>query len=126
VGLGHAWLWTSEFNETSWQPSAGAVARTTYGSAGRLYLNYIFPTGCVWATKSNPCMIQSKRLQGPEITQEFQVLPHLRWGIEAGAFHFCDQSNENDRSIPRTCHWAFTEMVDFRFEFRGHSPDEIY
>jgi hypothetical protein len=126
AGLSRGWLWTSQFHELSWQPYFGAVVRTNYVYPGRLYLRYLVPTGCVWATPTNPCTLQSKRTQGPSIEQEFQVSRHFRWGLDVGIFHFCDQSNENDPAVPRTCHWAGTEMLHLRFGFHGQNPDVLY
>lgn len=124
VGWGR--LYTSQFTEGGTTPTIGVVIRTHYEYPGRLYFRYSFATGCVWATPSNPCTLQSKRLQGPTITQEFQVLPHIRWGAEAGIYHFCDQSNENDPAAGRTCHWAGTEMIFVRFQFRAAQRDVAY
>ena len=125
-GVEHGRLWTSQFTEGGTNPTIGAVIRTRYEYPGRLYLLYLLPTGCVWATRSNPCTLQSKRLQGPTFRQEFQVLPHVRWGAEAGIYHYCAQSNEDEPSIPRACHWAGTEMVFVRFQFRAAQRDAAY
>jgi hypothetical protein len=56
----HNWLWTSEFNEEGRNPLIGSVVRNHFAQPGRFYMNYVFPTGCVRATVSNPCPIQSK------------------------------------------------------------------
>jgi len=119
-------LWTSQFVEPVTAPTVGVVIRTHYEYPGRLYFRYTIPTGCAWATPSNPCSLQSKRMQGPSIRQEFQVLPHVRWGAEAGIYHFCDQSNENDPAAGRTCHWAGTELVFVRFLLKGAQRDAPY
>jgi hypothetical protein len=124
--VGYSRLWTSQFTEAMTSPSFGIVVRTHYEYPGRLYFRYTIPTGCVWATPSNPCTLQSKRLQGPSIRQEFQILPHVRWGAEAGIYHFCDQSNENEPALGRTCHWAGTELVFVRFLFKGAQRDAPY
>ena len=119
-------LWTSQFSEASTAPSIGVVLRTRYEYPGRLYLRYLLPTGCVWATPSNPCRLQSKRLQGPSIRQEFQLVPHVRWGAETGLYHFCDQSNEDEPTIPRTCHWGTAGLLFVRFQFQSGPRDELY
>jgi hypothetical protein len=119
-------LWTSQFTEAVTSPTFGVVIRTHYEYPGRLYFRYTLPTGCVWATPSNPCTLQSKRLQGPSIRQEFQVQSHVRWGVEVGVYRFCDQSNENDPAAGRTCHWAGTELVFVRFQFKGPQRDAPY
>ncbi len=124
--VGYGRLWTSQFTEAVTSPSFGVVIRTHYEYPGRLYFRYTIPTGCVWATPSNPCTLQSKRLQGPSIRQEFQLLPHVRWGAEVGIYHFCDQSNENDPAAGRACRWAGTELVFVRFQFKGAQLDSPY
>lgn len=124
--VGYGRLWTSQFAEAGTTPTIGVVIRTRYEYPGRLYFRYSFPTGCVWATPSNPCTLQSKRLQGPTIRQEFQFRPHVRWGVEAGIYHFCDQSNEDEPSIPRTCHWAGTELLFIQFQFPAARRDGPY
>jgi hypothetical protein len=101
----HTSLWTSQFEESGWVPSAGVVMRNDYLGQGRLYLSYVFPTGCVWATATNPCMVQSKRLQGVEIRQETRNGSHKRWGFDFGIYHFCSQSNQNERRLVATAIW---------------------
>jgi hypothetical protein len=115
--LDYGHLWTSQFEEGGTGPAFGGVIRTTYIDPGRLYISYSIPTGCVWATRSNPCKLQSKRLQGFNITQEFQIWPRVRGGFTWGIYHFCDQSNPNEPTIPRICHWAGTEVGFVRLEF---------
>ena len=119
-------LWTSQFDEGGTAPAFGAVIRTRYRYPGRLYISYLIPTGCVWATTSNPCRLQSKRTQGFTIRQEFQFRPYIRWGIEAGAYHFCNQSNPDDPAVPRSCLWAGTELLFVRFQFPGWRRSEPY
>ena len=124
--VGYNRLWTSQFIEASAAPAIGVVVRTHYEYPGRLYLRYTIPTGCVWATPSKPCKLQSKRLQGPSIRQEFQLLPHVRWGAEVGIYHFCDQADENEPALGRACRWAGTELVFVRFQFKGAPRDAAY
>ena len=52
--LEYTWLWTSQFNKSGLVPAAGIVLRNDYWGPGRIYLTYLMPTGCVWATASNP------------------------------------------------------------------------
>jgi hypothetical protein len=122
----YSWLWTSQFNKNGWAPSAGTVIRNSLFGPGRIYVSYIFPTGCVWATPSNPCKIQSNRLQGPEFNEEVRVSSRLRVGFKLGAFHFCEQSNENDPAVPRQCHWGGTELAFVRLEFPSVRTNEPY
>ena len=114
-----SWLWTSQFNERAWYPSAGIVLRNDYWGPGRLWLSYVFPTGCVWATPGHPCTLQSKRLQGVELNQEVRANSHFRWGFRGGVYHFCDQSNPNDPQAGRNCHLGFAALATFRFEFHA-------
>jgi hypothetical protein len=120
--LEHASLWTSQFEENSWAPSAGVVIRHNYLGPGRLYVSYIFPTGCVWAASSNPCALQSKRLQGVDLRQDARFGSHQRWGFDFGLYHFCDQANPNDPQTGRRCHIGGSAMVTFSFEFHLGKP----
>ncbi len=117
---GYGRLWTSQFDEGGGiAPTFGGVIRTQYFYPGRLYISYLIPTGCVWATATNPCKLQSKRLQGFTFRQEFQFRPHIRWGIEAGVYHYCAQGNPEDPAAGRDCLWAGTELLFVRFQFPG-------
>ena len=111
------WLWTSQFDKMAWFPSAGVVVRNDYFGHGRLYVAYVFPTGCVWATASNPCHIQSNRLQGVTLRQDVRSASHTRWGLESGLYRFCDQANPNEPQLGRNCHWGMTGLAIVRFEF---------
>ena len=117
AGLEHNWLWTSQFNKRSWLPSAGIVLRNDYFGPGRLYVSYVFPTGCVWATPTNPCRIQSNRLQGIELRQEVRSGSRMRWGFKGGFYRFCDEGNPNDPQAGRNCHLALTALATLGFEF---------
>lgn len=75
-GYERSWLWTSEFDKSATYPSAGVVLRSGSSNRGRTFLSYLFPTGCVWATRGNPCAIQSNRLQG-KAANLFRVARHL-------------------------------------------------
>jgi hypothetical protein len=114
-GLERDWLWTSQFGKKLLEPSAGTVLRNE--AIGRLYLTYLFPTGCVWATSGNPCTIQSNRLQGGEFRQEARLRSHLRLGFRGGVYHFCDQGDPKEPQAGRTCHLGFTAYLDFGIEF---------
>jgi hypothetical protein len=110
-------LWTSQFAESGWPLSMGAVIRNDYLGQGRLYVSYVFPTGCVWATASNPCTLQSKRLQGVHVRQDVRNGSHQRWGFDFGIYHFCDQANQNEPQAGRHCHIGGTAMVTLSMEF---------
>jgi hypothetical protein len=111
-----SWLWTSQFDKTSLFPSAGIVFRGPTLGPGRIYLSYLIPTGCVWATNSNPCKIQSNRLQGFEFSHERQFSPRLRWRLGFSVFRFCDQANPYQPQTGRVCHEAFAASGGFSFE----------
>jgi len=125
-GIEGSRLWTSQFDKGAWSPNLGAVIHVPIFDPGRLTALYVFPTGCVWATPTNPCKIQSNRLQGIQLKQEFRTWSHLRVGLEFDIYHFCDQSNENEPSIPRTCHMAGTSLGFMRFEFPGARKGDSY
>jgi hypothetical protein len=112
-------LWTSQFDEGGIAPAFGAVIGTQYVYPGRLYISYLIPIGCVWATPTNPCNLQSKRLQGFTFREGFQVRPHIGWGIEAGVYHCCAQGNPEDPAAGRDCPWAGTELLFVHFQFPG-------
>jgi hypothetical protein len=123
AGIERGWLWTSQFDKQALFPSAGIVLRNEYLGQGRLYITYTFPTGCVWATATNPCTIQSNRLQGVTIRQETRSLLHTRWGFETGVYHFCNQANPNDPEPSRNCRLGVSAMVTLSLEFHvGGKP----
>ena len=107
-------LWTSNFDKQTLAPSPGIILRTE--TLGRLYFTYLFPTGCAWATPTNPCTIQSNRLQGGEFRQELRATSHIRLGFRGGVYHFCDQANQNEPQAGRHCHFGMTALIDLGFE----------
>jgi hypothetical protein len=115
--LERGWLWTSQFDKQALFPSAGVVLRTNYFGPGRFYVTYTFPTGCVWATPTNPCTIQSNRLQGVTVRQETRSLLHTRWGFETGLYRFCNEANPNDPESPRRCTAGVSALLSLSFEF---------
>lgn len=121
-----SWLWTSQFDKSAWNPIFGLVMRDSILGPGRFTAGYVFPTGCVWATAANPCLIQSNRTQGVDLGQEWRIMTHLRFGINFGIYHYCAQSNENEPSVPRTCFLAPITMIAFRFEFPGGRANTSY
>lgn len=125
-GMHFARLWTSQFDKSAFFPLAGIAIRDRWMGElpGRMYIYYEFPTGCVLATATNPCNIQSNRLQGANFDQEFRVRPHLRVGFLFGFYHSCDQGNPFAPNVPRSCHYTVTSALQFRFEFAnlGSTP----
>lgn len=69
---------------------------------------------------------ESNRTIGPTFTQEWQVNPRIRIAVQLSVTHLCDQSNENEPSIPRVCHWAGTEMAVLRFQFPKWQRETLY
>jgi hypothetical protein len=119
-------LWTSQFDKQSWSPSGGFVLRDNwFGLPGRFYADYVFPTGCQWATTTNPCTIQSNRLHGIEFFQEIRIYRHWRLGFKGAWASFANQGNPL-QPMPRV--WNNTGTVDavIRYEFRAGSLDEAY
>jgi hypothetical protein len=113
-----SWLWTSQFEKRSLFPSAGIVLRNDFLGPGRLYISYLFPKGCVWATATNPCKLQSNRLHGVQLHAESRgAASHIRVGVGGGFYRFCDQANPHQPSTGRICHFAATAMANLRFEF---------
>jgi len=119
------WLWTSQFTKAGWSVLPGIVVRNDFQYFGRFSAAYLIPTGCVWATPSNPCRIQSPREQGPEISQQFQIASHLRFGVSGAIVHYCDQSNPAEPT-GRTCHFGAASYLNLTIEFPGARTDEPY
>lgn len=108
-------------------PYLGGVLRDSWDTSapGRLYIRYLFPTGCVWASKCQLPTdgIQSNRTHGVDARQEFrlfQITPNsaMRFGIEGSWLNFCDQSNPQVIT-KRICHNTGTIMMSMTFEI-GH------
>jgi hypothetical protein len=117
-------LWTSQFNKSAWGPSVGtAIRENSFGYPGRLYLDYLFPTGCQWGLN---CRIQSNRSLGPEVYWEKRIASHFRLGFKFGFYHILNQSNELRSDIPRTGEWTGDTHVVMRFEFPRGSTVELY
>ena len=132
IGTGeHSWLSTSQFTKDSFFPSAGIVLRGESLGPGRIYLTYLIPTGCVWATSTNPCTIQSNRLQGFQFREEDRIRSRVRLGFGFSVLRFCDQGNPYAPQVARSCHMAFTASGEFRFAFplgkrRNHEAYDFY
>ena len=95
----------------------GAVMRDSwFGSPGRFYIQYYVPTGCQWATPSNPCQIQSSRTQGIGFQQEFRLWEHWRVGLKGAWLRYADQSNPYAPELGRTWHNTGTMTAIIRFE----------
>ena len=124
--VGYSKLWTSQFNKSGWVPAAGFVVRDRwFGFPGRAYFDYLFPTGCQWATASNPCTIMSNRSHGVAFSQEFRLYPHWRFGVNGAWVSFADQGNPL-QPMPRVWHNTGTAYISITYEFRSGSLDEAY
>jgi hypothetical protein len=127
-GYRYSKLWTSQFIKSGSYRLVGVAIReySDKFGPGRTYITYEFPTGCVLATPSNPCTIQSNRLQGFNVSQEFHTTSHLRIAAQYGIYHFCDQGNPFAPNVPRSCHMTFTSQLVFRIAIRAHDQDTVY
>jgi hypothetical protein len=120
VDVGKTYEWTSQFKKHSFDYSYGLTFRTQLAHfPTRISVDYVLPTGCVWATQTNPCTIQSSRLQGPEVNLNQRVFPNLRWASTFGLYHFCEQGNPFEPQAGRKCHIGYTIDMGLYLEFRG-------
>lgn len=113
-------LWTPQFTKIARIPAAGIVVRYIgFGAPGRLYLDWLLPTGCTH------CALQSNRLQGMEGYFEYRLTPHLRMGTRLGFFGFLEQGNPFSDQ-PRIRDVAITSTIVLRYEIRAARMDEPY
>jgi hypothetical protein len=125
--VGKTWLWTSQFKKQGVHPSVGLVLRQGSDERrSRFYISYLVPTGCVWATKTNPCTIQSGRTQGPQFTWESLLSRKTRFAGNWNVYHFCDQANPQEPKTGRRCHFALTANLSFFFDFRRGRSLDLY
>jgi hypothetical protein len=123
AGFQHTWLWTPKVSKSGWSPLLTFVLRDQLYRPGRLYVTYLFPTGCSARAANADCRFPSGRPQGPQVLQELRLFPHFRLGVHVGLFHFCASSA---LTIMTDCHWAGSESVRLRFEFGSQSSLEPY
>lgn len=122
--VGYTHLWTRDFQKGAWTPATGVALRDRwYGSPGRAYFAYSFPTGCQWGST---CVIQSSRTHGITGYQEFRLWPHWRVGIRGAWWRFAEQSNPLDPAAGRVWHNTGTAAMVVRYEFRAESVDVAY
>lgn len=112
LGFRHDWLWSSPISRSGWSPSIGTVLRDELYRPGRLYVNYLFPTGC--AQLGTSCSVASSRTQGLEALQELRLSPHFRFGLQGGLYHYCDNPVQLNQ---RECKFSPAGMVIIRLEF---------
>jgi hypothetical protein len=116
----HTQLWTPQFNKHATSPAVGAVLRVhEFGLAGRLYLDYVLPTGCT------RCRIQGSRLQGIEGYQDLRYFSHFRIGIKISFFTFLEQGNPLS-DAPRKRDVALTYALVLRFAPRSEDITRLY
>jgi len=124
ASAGYTHQWNADFVKNDWWPSAGVVLRDRwYGSPGRAYFEYSFPTGCQWGAQ---CVIQSSRTHGITGYQEFRLWPHWRVGIRGAWWRSAEQSNPLDPAAGRVWHNTGTAAMVVRYEFRAASVDNPY
>lgn len=88
-GYEHDWLATPDYRKSVTIPALGVVVRGFSDFPWRLYVNWLIPSG-----RYDPATgIESSRLTGPDITYEFQLLDHLRFGLRLGIYHGLEQGN---------------------------------
>lgn len=122
--LRHSNLWTSQFNKSAFGPAAGVVIREQFqGMPGRLYVDFLLPTGCEWGPS---CRMQSNRMKGPEVYWEHRVWTGVRLGLHVGIYHFLNQSNNLRPDLARLGQWTGDTSVLVRFEFPRASLENYY
>ncbi len=122
--LRHTNLWTSQFNKSALIPSVGVAFREGVGGyPGRIYLEYMFPTGCQWRPS---CPIQSNRTKGGEVYWETRLAPHIRLGVKFGIYYELDQSNNLRPDIPRIGAVAGDTLLILKYEIQRGSIDNLY
>lgn len=121
LGFRRDWLWASPISRSGWNPSIGIVLRDELYRPGRLYVSYLFPTGCSQLGPS--CAQPTGRTQGLEAIQELRLLPHSRFGLQGGVYHFCSEAMPLNQ---RTCKFSPAGLVVLRFEFSNADATMSY
>ena len=123
-GLTRSNLWTSQFNKQALLPSVGiAVREHIEDLPGRVYISYLFPTGCQWGAS---CPIQSNRAMGPAVYWEQRVQQHFRLGLHMGYYRILNQGNPLQPSAGRTGGWQGDVHVVVRYELPGGALGKAY
>jgi hypothetical protein len=123
-GFTRANLLGSQPSKIDWMPSVGIGMRDhLFSFPGRLYLSYVFPTGCQWGAN---CPIQSIRILGPQGYWEHRIWPHLRLGMQVSYYRILNQGNPLDPASGRTGEWKGDVRMLMRFEFPGDSRNTTY
>lgn len=119
LGVQQSWLWASHFSASAWNPSLGTALRDYFRRPGRLYVSYLFPTGC---SVGPSCPTPLTRMQGVQSTQEIRLWRHFRLGLQGGVYHYC---NENAMGL-RVCKFSPAGQVIMRFEFSESDASAAY
>jgi hypothetical protein len=123
----HSSLWTPQYDKQGSNYWVGAAFRDDLAYPGRTFIRIEPPlrTGCVDRT-TPACIIQSNRQDGIEAIQEFQVLSHLRLGVDTEVIHLHDQGAWQDPSAPRHNHTGWTAHVSATFVWPRVNTDVPY
>jgi len=123
----HSSLWAAQYDKQGSNYWVGVAIRDNPAYPGRAYIRAELPlrTGCV-DRPTTPCVIQSNRQDGIEAVQEFQVLSHLRLGVDMEVIHFHDQGNPQDLSVPRHNHVGLTGHLSATFVWPQVKTDVPY
>lgn len=93
-----------------------AILDSWYGAPGRFVVEYHFPSGCVYATASDPCPITSPRTRALTFSQEFELWHKLRLGVLGGWLNYGDQVNPNAPNVPQSRHNTGYVTATVRYE----------
>lgn len=123
-GLSFSQFNGTAFSKVGWSPTAGVIINDMWmhKNPGQLSVLYLFPTGCTYATSSNPCTITDSRLQGVTLYQEFTILSHLRVGVQIGLYRSGDQVNPNAPNVPQSHEFSPTVAIKFRVPLFKENP----
>lgn len=106
------------YKKGGFSPYVGvSIKDSWYGSPGRLDVDYLIPTGCVYATAGNSCPLTSPREHGIVAQQEFEMVNKFHFGVRGGWINYGDQINPF-ASDPQPRHdTGFAEFV-VRYEIK--------
>ncbi len=109
---------TYTLHRSGWAPDLGVAVRDAWaGRPGRFYASYVFPTGCLRATFSNPCVVQSPGMHGVEMMEEIRATSYLRVGVELAAVRYYDPSASDVPGAPRIGRTGIYANIRLKFEW---------
>lgn len=105
------------YKKGGFSPFVGVTIKDAwFGSPGRLDIDYLIPTGCVWATATNACPLTSPRELGIIAQQEFALWSRFHIGARGGWIQYGDQVNPSAPELGQPRHnIGFVDAI-FRFE----------